>query len=662
MRRLFVVFMLVLLGVPPTLIVAAQSADTPASEPDLGVAELVESGCDALQVFGVSIVDPALGDVECGTLEVPENWLQPEGRTISISYVVLKSTGANPEPDPIVYLEGGPGGSALSGIGTFAEIFTPHRETRDIVLFDQRGTQFSSKLDCSLADVDGIFEDFADWDANETTATEEPETEEPIDLRPSYDAEALMTAARQETGDVTAACVRDLLQQGIDLRQYNSVASARDTMALMQALGYEEFNLYGISYGTRLALVIMRDFPTSGLRSVVLDSTFPPEVKGFELFPTEAHEVLIQLFAACSLDPECDAAYPNLKQRFKDLLQVLQAEPVTGDEGTTVTAADLVNLLREIPFNVEIAPLVPRLIEELEHGVTETYLFIVASNLEDYEEAEEDDLPGGDASASPVVDDSDEDPSVAFLDAIVELSMSATDQLSSTMPILLDALVQLPPTRENLQSFIVTAFDEPLYHEVRDALLELVARMTQEQIEDLIVTVEVNLDDLQMLFSDMTDAQFNSVECNEEVPFESFATTIANAENLEIPEIAYDVPEFIAQIFAVCEQWPSGRALDIENESVASDVPTLILAGSFDFQTPVSWNKQAFVNLPNAYYSEFPMAGHAVIFFSDCAVGVTMDFIDNPTAEPDNSCKAELKPQWLLPGDPLPDGAEDDAA
>ncbi len=659
MTRVFAVFMMLLLGIPTTLAVAAQPGATPTAGPDLGVAENATIDCDELQVFGESIVQPELGEVVCGTLEVPENWLQPEGRTISISYVVLKSTGADPHPDPIVYLEGGPGGSALAGIDGYAEIFAPHRQARDIVLFDQRGTQFSSKLDCSMALADGALEDFDDWQ-DDDGADDAGEANEPVDLRPSYDAEGLMATARQETGDETAACVRDLLQQGIDLRQYNSVASARDTVALMQALGYEEFNLYGISYGTRLALVIMRDFPDAGVRSVVLDSTFPPEIKGFELFPTEAHEVLMQLFAGCSLDPACNAAYPNLKQRFKDLLQSLQAEPVSDGAGMTVTAADLVELMRAIPFNVEIAPLVPRLVHELERGDTTTFAYIVFAVLgvEDELSAEEADETGA-PSASPAASDLlDEEPLVAYLDAIVELSISAPAPVTAQMPFLLAALAQLPPTRENLKSFVVTAFDGPLFRDVRDALLEMADTMPEEDLELIFEVISGNLADLQMLFSDMTDAQFNSVECNEEVPFESFANTVANTEALEIPEIAYDVPAFIAQIFAVCEQWPSGRALDIENMGVTSDVPTLILAGSFDFQTPVSWNKQAFVNLPNAYYSEFPMAGHGVILFSDCASDVTVDFVDDPTTEPDNSCKVDLKPRWVLPDEALSETEE----
>src|SRR5829696_5064324 len=123
------------------------------------------------------------------------------------------------------------------------------------------------------------------------------------------------------------------METGVDLSQYNSIASANDTVALVKALGYDDYNLYGVSYGTRLALEVMRNHPESGLRSVVLDSTYPPEIKSYEQFPQEPHEVVIQLFADCARNPACHTAYPDLKARFIALLGRLRAEPVISDDG-----------------------------------------------------------------------------------------------------------------------------------------------------------------------------------------------------------------------------------------------------------------------------------------------------------------------------------------
>ena len=81
--------------------------------------------------------------------------------------------------------------------------------------------------------------------------------------------------ARAAVGDETSRCVQELLAQGVDLRRYTSVACATDLVALVQALDDETFNLYGISCGTRLALVTMRVYSNAGIRSVILDSTYP---------------------------------------------------------------------------------------------------------------------------------------------------------------------------------------------------------------------------------------------------------------------------------------------------------------------------------------------------------------------------------------------------
>ncbi|MDQ3693446.1 MAG: alpha/beta hydrolase [Chloroflexota bacterium] len=83
-------------------------------------------------------------------------------------------------------------------------------------------------------------------------------------------------------------------------------------------------------------------------------------------------------------------------------------------------------------------------------------------------------------------------------------------------------------------------------------------------------------------------------------------------------------------------------------------MPTLILAGAYDQQTPASWNKLAFVSLPNAYFVEFPMSGHGVIGFSPCAAEVVSDFVEQPSTEPDTARVADLKPVWVLPGNAIP--------
>lgn len=88
------------------------AAQDTGSGPDLAVARLTPNDCSFLMQLGDD-PRPRLGAVTCGTLDVPEDWSRPDGRRIQIGYVVLHSTGEHAAPDPVVYLEGGPGGSAL---------------------------------------------------------------------------------------------------------------------------------------------------------------------------------------------------------------------------------------------------------------------------------------------------------------------------------------------------------------------------------------------------------------------------------------------------------------------------------------------------------------------------------------------------------------------
>src|SRR5690606_8132075 len=115
--------------------------------PDLAAVTLQKNDCSFLIQFEVD-PRPLLGEISCGWLDVPENWSEPDGRRLEIGYAVLHSTSADPEPDPVVYLDGGPGGSPLTGALTFAGLFDGMRTSRDIVLFDQRGTRLSSPLRC----------------------------------------------------------------------------------------------------------------------------------------------------------------------------------------------------------------------------------------------------------------------------------------------------------------------------------------------------------------------------------------------------------------------------------------------------------------------------------------------------------------------------------
>jgi pimeloyl-ACP methyl ester carboxylesterase len=241
-------------------------------------------------------------NVRCGWLTVPENRNRPEGRTIKLAAVILAATGANPEPDPLVILSGGPGQWAIDSVlpmfsGEFA---APIQSKRDIVVFDQRGSGRSQPaLNCpevmSYKDSLGVL-----------TTTEE-------------DAEV--------DTQIFVACRDRLVREGNDLSGYSSAATVQDIDDLMTALGHDRYNLYGLSYGTRVALTALRDLPGARIRSVVLDSVVPPQEDGVRT-GSAVEQSFDRLLADCSADPACNAAYPNLRQTTFDLIDQFNREPL----------------------------------------------------------------------------------------------------------------------------------------------------------------------------------------------------------------------------------------------------------------------------------------------------------------------------------------------
>lgn len=228
--------------------------------------------------------------VKCGTLQVPENYSQVNGKQISIHYAVLPAIDDSDKKTPLMFLAGGPGQAAVELAGMLRHVFNEVRKTRDLILIDQRGTGKSQPLQCMQA---------VDYDIYSLT----PE-------------------------DFSVVEIKDCLATfDEDLSQYNSENAIRDFEAVRQALGYQQVNLYGGSYGTRAGLVYMRMFPQS-LRSVVLDSVGPIEVP-IGLFGQSSARSFQLLVEHCQQDKSCQQAYPNLAQEFKALVKRLEQQPIS---------------------------------------------------------------------------------------------------------------------------------------------------------------------------------------------------------------------------------------------------------------------------------------------------------------------------------------------
>ena len=296
-------------------------------------------------------------DVDCGYLAVPERRDVPiqETRLIQLAVAIFHPPGGATHPDPVIYLSGGPGASALEMVRYDFDRFSELAFTngRDLIVFDQRGIGISRPaLDCP--EYDQLARDLLDRE---------------IDGQVMKDPQIAALLL-----DTIAAC-RDNLSEVADLSAYHSLASALDVHDLRLALGYEQVNLWGGSYGTRLALEIMRQDP-QGLRSVILDAVYPPDVDLYAEGPANLERALDRLFSSCSANPVCSQAYPNLEEVFYETSQRLDESPVraeivdpfTGTHYQSWMNGDiLLGLTFRLLYDSQVRYLLPMYIDDVSH-------------------------------------------------------------------------------------------------------------------------------------------------------------------------------------------------------------------------------------------------------------------------------------------------------
>ena len=278
---------------------------------------------------------------QCGTLTVPENRAAPQGRQIALTVAVLPANTLSPRPDPLFILAGGPG-QAATFLAPFAAQLTGVRKDRDLVLIDQRGTGRSSPLSCAAFVGDESFD-------------------RALDIDPVPRA---------------AACAKELAARGVDLAQYTTAAWVEDVDAVRTALGYAKINLWGGSYGTRVALEYMRRHPTS-VRSAVLDGAAPPSmIVSLDVWPSR-DAALNAILDICARVPACRHAHPDLAARLASIRDGLGpmgrdvniADPRTGEMQTLhLTFDHVIAALQPLTYAPELSALLPEVLSSATSG------------------------------------------------------------------------------------------------------------------------------------------------------------------------------------------------------------------------------------------------------------------------------------------------------
>jgi len=239
----------------------------------------------------------------CGSVQVYENTATQKGRRILLNVAVVPSgppapaapgAAATPghSPDPLFLLAGGPGQAATQAFALHVPDFESVLQQRDLVLVNMRGTGQSNPLRCSTPDLQS--------------------------------APAPVPTPTSAPADVLKACLATL---NADPTLYTTQAAANDLDQVRQALGYQKINLLGVSYGSRLALAYLRQYPDRA-RTLTLDGVSPLDWELGPHNPANAQRSLDLIFAECATDPACHTVYPNLPQEFASLMTTLDKQPM----------------------------------------------------------------------------------------------------------------------------------------------------------------------------------------------------------------------------------------------------------------------------------------------------------------------------------------------
>jgi pimeloyl-ACP methyl ester carboxylesterase len=588
----------------------------------------------------------------CGRVTVPENHAKPDGPRIDLAFAVLKARTQSPAPDPVIYLHGGPGGGAVLALaGIVHPLFDGYRSRRDVVTFDQRAAGISSDMVTCFNTLGGDILEL---------------------LVPSR-------ATPESQSALFRDCAVELAAKGNDLTAYNTYQNALDVRALMRALGYADYNIYGVSYGTTLGLEVMRSAP-EGLRSVVLDSVSPPQAKVYDENAKPTQESIQAVLDQCAADAACAAAYPDLEAVLFRVAEQLQKAPIPAARGkpevSIMTLIELFEKRNRFGALPNATRYIPLILTEWDRGDSTTWDLLssgalsappsTAQRLQPHAdrltpdqktlaglllelaatEAKEDqaqyagvqslaeslkvkatgatDLAGrfGDMVQTSIVGTRSKDEMLAFLRAVA-------------------ALAPLSPSKEPLRAIVATHLppaDQP-------PILAVLDLMSDADVAAFFADISGQA---RASFSDMVGAiDLFLMACQESLPFNSREGFDAFNASLRFRFLTADVKEQ-AEMYDICELFtPAPR--EGHHEPVTSAIPALVLYGLNDTQTSSADAKDTAAHLGAARALGFPEAGHGALIFSQCARDIGLAFVERPDADLATACIDTLKPQWVLP-------------
>ncbi|WP_111431455.1 alpha/beta hydrolase [Rhodobacteraceae bacterium DSL-40] len=599
--------------------------------------------------------------VICGTVTVPEDHDAADGtNSVELSFAILRSHSTYPAEDPVAYLHGGPGmGNLHSGLAGLARVFDKFRTNRDVVIFDQRAAGISSS---SVACQDALTANVVDIALDRASLAEQ-------------DEDAAFAPTTLLTG-----CLAELAENGTDISRYNTRQNALDVPVVMQALGYESWNLYGISYGTKLTLEVLRTAP-EGTRSAVIDGVAPPIVKLYDTLALPFSEATQRLVDDCAADAACAAAYPDLGRVISEVIALASEGKLTFDGETLPPATPLTFIAarNENPLKGSLTPYLPAMFYELHReGERPTLELVVgdwkmapplptvetlqaqasAALTEPQMEALSQALKNaqvsdmaGEAFGLAVTElraklrrDRELGPLPSLLDAELSAALPdtiATPEAAAAAAKEYAALKIGDPTRERLMAFIEKNFDGP--HLGR--LLRIVEAMTESEISAVYSDLREAVERRTLDFQQSVDLLLYA--CQEDIPYNNLQGYDAVTAALPF-DFSAMTDSAAAEIFASCSAFKPVERTDF-HAVVESDIPVLSIGSGWDVQTAASWAESATEGLSNARSVFIAEAGHGAILYQPCVGDMTAAFFNDPGRDLDDGCeRASAVPAFYI--------------
>lgn len=593
--------------------------------------------------------------VICGRVDVPENHDNPAGQRIRLSFAVLKARTQSPAPDPLIYLHGGPGGGAVRDLaGIVVPIFEGHRARRDVVTFDQRAAGISSDMVTCFSTFENSLLDL---------------------FVPSR-----MDGAKID--EIFSTCTAELRAEGRDLSAYNTVQNAKDVRALMQTLGYGEYNIYGISYGTKLAMEVMRSAP-DGVRSVVLDSVFPPNARAYDTNILPVQEGVQQVVNQCAADAACAAAFPDLEATIQRVAVKLEKNPIPASRGQAeINVMTLIKLFEDrnaYGHWPNTTGHIPLIVTEWDRGETGTYDLLASGAtaramdggealkpyadrltpeqrviarllLEGAASAKREATVTGFALSS--LSDSLARSAQGATNLAARLDRAMTDAIVATrskedmlrFASAYAALARQTPDRETLRALI----EEHLPAADVAPTLALLEQLTDGDVAEVFAAVSKEARGAYKPIVDLLDLMV--VACTEDVPFNSREGMQAVVDGLKFRFLSKS-SNVDDSLYQLCPYIPPALPFPGFHDAVTSDIPTLVMYGFNDTQTSTEEALLAAEGLSRSRALGFPEAGHAALVFSQCAKDIGLAFVERPLDALATGCIETLRPTFILPSD-----------